>query len=698
MAEKPVVEKNTEERVVKTLCGMCATRCGIDVHLRGDTIIKIEPMKEHPARRLCVKSQAIPDFQYSKDRLRYPMKRVGNEWHRISWDDALAIIASKLNYLRERYGSESLAIGLGHGPFIKEPLGLARLFAQAHGTPNITGVSNMCGYPKWISNILTFGADTVHELGKTKCMICWALNSWHSQTPARHTIDSFKEKGVKLIVVDPRRTYEAKIADLHLRPRPGTDLALVLSMLNIIISEGLYDKEFVDKWTIGFEELAQAVQEYTPEWAEKVTSVPAGDVLECAHMYASIKPASIGTMSCLEQSTNAFKVFRALASLIAITGNLEVAGGNKQVPPAPGRLLRFDLEDEDYVLTKKTFSADEIPLYEEVAKNANSAYFADTILTGKPYPIKAFIVQGCNPLRSFANTNKLKRAFEELDFIVVMDHFMTDFAEMAHIVLPAASFLEHRWVHAYYVAHLPLVSVADKVFDLSDESWPDARFWIDLGKRMGYEEYFPWDDEDDLIQKNILGPLGKTFADLEESPQGFFYAPRVPDRPASERTEPFKTPSGKVELYSERVAKMGYPPLPVPYEEPLESPVTRPELFKEYPLIALTGIRSHAYEHTWGRNLPTLRRVTPDPEVEINPKDAEKHGVEQGEWVFIESPKGRVKMKTRITDDILEGLVAMPHGWGGECNVNLITNDEERGIVLGTTPTKGLACRLTKIN
>lgn len=688
------VEKSTEERVVKTLCGMCATHCGINVHLRGDVIVKVEPMKEHPVRRLCVKSTGIKDVQYSKDRLLYPLKKVNGNWKRITWDEALDFIASRLFALKEKYGPQTLTLSWGHAQFVKENMGLVRVFAEAYGTPNTCGVSNLCGFPKWIANMLTYGNDTVHELSKTKCMVSWALNSWHSQTPARHIVESFRERGTKLIVIDPRTTHEAKLADLHLAIRPGTDLALLLAMLKVIISEELYDKEFVEKWTVGFDKLAEAITEYTPEWAEKVTWIPAKDIVECARMYATTKPACIGTMSAMEQSTNSLKTLRGLAILEAITGNLDVKGGNKIVPAAPNRFQRFSVDDEDFVLPSKTFSADALPLYEEYAKDANGGFLADAILTSKPYPVRALICQGANPLRAFLNTNKMKRAFESLDFLAVMDIFMTDLAEMADIVLPAASPLEHRWAHGYYVAHIPLVSVASKVFEPSGECWADSKFWIELGKRMGYEDKFPWEDEEAFLEKEVLGVLGKSFKDLETSPQGFFYAPKVPDQPAALRTEPFDTPSGKVEIYSERLAEKGLPPLPLPYDEPIESPITKPELFKEYPLMALTGTRNHAYEHTWGRNLPSLRRSCPDPLVQIHTTDAEKYGVVHGEWIYIESPRGEVRMKADVSEDILPGIISMPHGWGGDANVNFLTNEEDKGIVLGTPTNKGIACRV----
>jgi len=285
---------------------------------------------------------------------------------------------------------------------------------------------------------------------------------------------------------------------------------------------------------------------------------------------------------------------------------------------------------------------------------------------------------------------------KSLDFLVVMDIFMTDLAEMADIVLPAATFLEHRWAHGYYVAHLPMVSVAQKVFEPSGDCWPDTKFWIELGKKMGFEKYFPWKDEEEFLEKEVLGKMGKTFADVKDSPQGFFYAPKVPDQPAAERTKPFNTPSGKVEIYSEKLEKMGLPPLPLPYDEPLESPISTPEVFRDYPLLGITGTRNHAYEHTWGRNLQALRRACPDPLVQIHPEDAKKYDVEDKEWVYIESPHGEVRMKADVSEDILPGVISMPHGWGGIANVNFLTCEENKGLVNGTPTNKGIACRVKR--
>lgn len=684
----------TDERVVKTLCGMCASHCGIDVHLRGNMIVGITPMREHPLRRLCVRALAAPEVHYSSERLHYPLKKVNGDFKRVSWDEALDFIATRLNYIKERYGPEAVATFYGHSQFMKESIGLMRLWAQAYGTPNICTAGCMCAINRSITGRLTFGGDPIHNIGRSRCIVSWGTNDHNSQVPARFIWASMKERGVKIIVIDPRVTYEAKMSDLHLRPRIGTDWALALAFINVIICEGLYDKEFVDKWTIGFDRLERAVaNDYTPEKVEAITRVPANQIRECARMYATTKPAALDVGVMFDQTTQAFGVRRAQNILMALTGNIEVEGGNVLLPYAPSNLLRFEYNDEEYHRTHKpSFTADRYPLWEEMVNAPVGHFLADTILTKRPYPIKGFICQGGNPLRCYPNTNKFRKALKELDFILVMDIFMTDLAEFADIVLPAAIALETDWAMNYEQAHLSLVTIANKVAEPPGECWPDSNLWVELAKRMGYEKAIPWKDGEGVLE-DICRSMGKTLKEMRELPQGYWYQPK---RSKAYEKEGFRTPSGKVEFYSETLEGMGLPPLPVPYQEPAESPVTQPKLFKEYPLTAITGIRVEEYEHTWAHNIPSLRRRVPDPLVEIHPKDAQKNGIEDGEWIIIESPKGQAKMKVKITDDMMEGVIATPHGWGGECNINMLTTDEEPGPVVGALMAKGFACRVRK--
>lgn len=681
-----------EAREVKCLCPMCASRCGITLETRADVIVGVKPNPEHVLRRLCVKSQAVPEMHISKDRLFYPLKRSnGGAWQRITWDEALDFIASKLTEIKEKYGPESLVLGIGHGLFNRQSVGLRHRFAEAYGTPNLIDAGCLCRFPTSAANYITFGDDGDSDPARSKCVLIWGLNPYHSQEPARAIYEELPKKGVKTIVVDPRRIREAKTADIFLPIRPGTDWALMLAFINTIISENLYEKEFIDQWTVGFDRLSEAVKGYSLEWAEKVTGVPVDKAREAVRMYATTKPATIATFATLEHTSHSFQSLRCYSILSAITGNVGKPGGLRLMVPPP-KLLRWPYQDPAYTMAekKKSFTAGKYPIWDNLSKEPCGNEFAETVISGKPYPVKAAIFQAFNPAVTYVNTNKVKEALRKLELLVVMDIWMSETAECATIVLPACDGLEHTWCHSYVWAHLPLVALSKKVFEPAGERRPDSMFWVDLAKRLGFERDFPWNSPEEIIDW-IARSFGKTIKDLEENSRGLFYAPKEAEYFFVEKG--FRTPSGKIELYSKRLEEWGIAPLPVPYEEPLVSPVSTPELFKEYPLMCISGTRSTHWEHSQGRLLPYLRSREPDPEVEINPQDSEKNGINHGEWVIIESRKGKVKMKANVTEDIMPGVISIPHGWGGEANCNLLTDDEVLDPVLGAVICRGLPVR-----
>ena len=683
-----------EKRIVKTLCRMCGASCGIDVHTRGGTITRIARMKEHLYPELCIKSSAIPDLQYSKNRLLHPLKKVNGNWKQISWDEALDTIITKLTYVKERYGPQSTAVMYGHVHIANEISGLMNLFCEAYGTPNFTGVGAVCHLSKELSFKVTVGRMLYPHFGHSKLILSWGQNTWHSGPPTRPLLRSLKGRDVKLIVVDPRRTEMAKMSDLHLQLRPGTDWALALGLLNVIISEELYDKDFVTNWTVGFNEFAEAIKDYTAEKVGEITWVPADKIVQCARMYASIKPAAITTdAASIDHHTNTFQTGRAWAILHAICGNLDIVGGNKFVP-----LPHHELEHSTYYLERKptpgpnTIGADRYPLFMELAKQCQGCLLPEVILTEKPYPVKAVLVSGLNPAATFPNTSKVKRALESLDFLMVMDIFMTETAQFADIVLPAATFLEKRTFRNYIFGNLAMMSMTHPVFEPSGECWPDTKFWLTLGRRMGYEKYFPWKNEDELLE-DIMKAEGKTLKDMDNLPGGFFHHKR---EVLVYEQKGFNTPSGKVEIYSQHLKDLGIEPMPINYYEPAESPVSTPGLAKQYPLIATSGARIDTYMHSQGRNLPRLRSRVPDPEIEIHLEDAQKYGIQNGDWATIESRRGTIKMRAKVTEDILSGVISIPHGWGGNSNVNYLTDDETLCPVSGFPAFRSFLCRVKK--
>ncbi|MCK4926534.1 molybdopterin-dependent oxidoreductase, partial [Candidatus Aerophobetes bacterium] len=474
-------------------------------------------------------------------------------FERISWDEALDTITAKLLEVKEKHGARALAVCVGGTILYSAAPGLTllRRFLDVYGTPHYFSADSMCYRPRMIAYIMTLGWFPSPDPENAKCVIVWANNP-HASDPMRaRLIERALKKGAKLIVIDPRRTTAAKKADLHLQVRPGTDCALALGMLNVIVSENLYDAEFVNNWTIGFDKLAEHVKPFTPEEVEKITWVPAETIRSAARLYATTRPATIlqGTNG-LDQTTSGFQSARAVAILQAITGNIDVAGGF--VTPSGLRLSPMRLPD---MVKEKAIAEERYPLAYEIwgrpIGEGQGMVLYDTLLTGEPYPIKAMIIQGSNPLLSWPNSNKLREALGKLDFLVVMSVFMSETAQLADIVLPAATFMEKDdiIVDIYWMEYgIPYVMLRKKVLQF-EEARSDAEFWLELAKRMGYGEYFPWKDAEEFLDY-VLEPTGLSTRQLrEEMPGGVQYGFIKYDK--YKEKGGFRTPSGKVEIYSE---------------------------------------------------------------------------------------------------------------------------------------------------
>ncbi|MEM4723894.1 MAG: molybdopterin-dependent oxidoreductase [Candidatus Hadarchaeum sp.] len=678
-----------DSRVIKTVCRICSGECGLDVYVHDGKIVKVEGMKEHPINRgeICPKAEAAIDYVYSPDRLKYPLKRDGDSWKRISWDEALTTIALELTRIKKEYGSRALAVYLGQGIDYYENKWYARRFCDVYGTPGYYSVDSMCYRARVIAHRLTYGAMSVADQENSKCILMWARNEYNAILPRAKKALKALENGAKLIVVDPVRTFFAKRADIHLRPRPGTDCALALAMLNVIISEGLYDKEFVERWTVGFEKLAEHVKKYPPENVEEITWVKADDIVKAARLYASTKPACINQGNSIDLQANGVQTSRALAIMQAITGNLDVPGGNIYSPR-----LRLTNLGFPKMVSEKPFGADEHPIQYEHTREGQAMVLINKLISGDPYQIRAMIVSGGNPALQMPNYNKVKAALEKLDFLVVMDVFMTATAEFADIVLPAATFLEKTELLDFgAVMGVPYVMLRKKVIEPIGEAWPDWKFWFELGKKMGYGEYFPWDDVREAIDV-LLKPTGYSVKILEELPGGFYY-----DYPRYRKylDEGFSTPSKKVELYSETLKKYGYDPLPT-YVEPSESPVSTPELAGEYPLILTTGSRILEYTHSQLRNIPPLREKVPHPSAEIHPETAKRYGIADGEMIVVKTKRGSVKIKAKVTEDMHPRVVHVQHGWK-EANANVLTDEANRDPISGFPAIKSLLCSIERL-
>ena len=683
-SEKSLMESK-ENSIVKTLCGMCFLSCKIDVSIKNGKIVKVAARK---GEITCLKPKGAIEWIYSKERITTPLKKIGGEWKEISWDEAFTFISEKLKDIKKKYKARSLVVHLGFNALSTHSAKIARRFCDIYGTPNYTTGSSLCFYAKVIGNSLTFNQNGIllePDLPESNCIVIWGSNPTQSAFKIEAIISKKKKEGAKLIVVDPRRTPLAKKADIHAQLRPGTDCALALGVLNVIIEENLYDKNFVENWCAGFYQLAEHVKKYPPEKVQEITWVSADIIRKFARMYAGIKPASILQGVAIDHCTNGVQSHRAISILMAVTGNFDRKGGNTYIPQSN----QADLRLKEKIMPEESIGKD-YPIFNKIAGETTSSALTEVIMTKKPYMVKAFIIQGSNPLLTWPNSNRLKDAFKKLDLIVVIDHFMTETARFADIFLPAATFLERDDILTYALVE-PILIGRKRAINPLRNSLPDWKIWAELGKKMGYEEYFPWKNEEDLF-KTLLEPTGITFEKFKENPDGVFYEKKEELRYLKEG---FATPSGKVEIYSNTMEKYGYDPLPT-YKEPAESPISRKDLAKEYPLIITTGARVNVFTHSQYRQVASLRKHMPEPILEINPQTAERFGIKEKEKVKVESPRGAIKIKAKLTSEILPGVINISHGWE-EANVNILIDDEAHDPISGYPGFRSSLCKVTPI-
>jgi anaerobic selenocysteine-containing dehydrogenase len=679
------------QKEIMTDCTLCYHSCGCRVTVEDGAAVKVDGLASHPINRgqLCPKGEHALESVYHPERLRTPLKRVNGKFQPISWDVALSEIADRLNALKKDHGPEALGVFSGSiGVENMEMAGLTQRFKSAFGTPNFFSVESVCYRMRIRTRQITFGKYPTEELD-SKLYILWGHNPDASDFPLKNAMEDNLAKGSKLVVIDPRRIPMADRADMYLRIRPGTDGALALAMIHVIVNEGLYDEDFVQQHTLGFEKLPAHVQSYTPEWAEKITWVNAEDIRRLARMFARTKGAGIYQGTCTQdQTANGTQNSRAFALLQIITGNINVPGG-WVISPRP-YLGNVSLSGEGDPL-----GADAYPLFVEVWGRKSPYGVVTMVPESIPDRLKAFLVVGGNPLLSMPDSNAFREAFRKLDLLVVFDMFMTETAKEAHYVLPACSHLE-KWgvAYTYNVCHcLPYLMLRKKCIEPLHESRSEWWFYTELAKRLGMADMFPWASEEDLV-KFELAPTGLSFDYLlNERPEGDYYQTKT----YRVEKDMLKTPSGKIEIYSDALAQVGFDPLPT-YTEPQRSPMTSDRIFLErYPLILNTGNRNYYYTHSQHRNIDALRNESPGPEAEIGPETARRYGIESGDRIRIKTNRGQVIMRAHVDERIAEGIVFVPHGWSGEANVNLLTDTECRECILGYPDMKSLMCAMERV-
>lgn len=698
------------EIIYRSVCRICHGGCGALLTVRDGRLVKVAPDPDSPFNqgRMCVKGPATPEMMYHPSRLLAPLKRVGargsNQWEKVSWDAALSDIAYRMDRIRSESGPESIAIGQGTG---RHHYMHTVRFANTLGTPNWyePGLAN-CFIPRITVSRLTYGGFVVADYYgdiKPRTILFWGHNPLVSGPdgelafPVRRALDA----GSYGIAVDPRRSETAKHCGMWLPVRPGTDCALALAMIHVIIKEGIYDKAFVEKWTVGFDKLSDHVADCSPQWAEAITGVPAQDTIDAAERYAMEKPSVLEWGVSIEQNPNSLQTVRALSILRGLTGNIDIPGGDilgmEIIRPYP--VLRNLLAEG---MSARRIGSDRFKLLSGPRAYLPSAHIPGlfrAMRTGDPYQIRALLIFGSNPLLTVANSREVYESLLKLDLLVVTDLFMTPTAALADYVLPAAF-----WPEVNQIMEMPLVAanavIAQQKVVQVGECRSCEEIMIDLAKRLN----LPGSEEtlENLLNYQ-LEPLGVTFEQLKEK-----HILTAPHEYYKFEKKGFRTPSRKVELHCRSLERMGYDALPT-FKEPPESPNSQPQLANQFPYVLTTGSRRKEFFHSEHRQIESLRKRRPHPVAEIHPATAGLFGIEDGDWINVSSPRGKIRMKAQVTGDIRRGVVNVDHGWWfpekegpdfgvWDSNANVLTsNDAPYDPAFGSYQLRGLLCSIEKI-
>ena len=677
-----------------TICRLCSACCPIEAEVRNGRLVAAERKSFLPVdqRLKCPKLVAAPDIVYAPDRLSAPLVKSVGGFKEASWDEALDLIAERFRHFKNAYGAESVAWLRGMAADWGAPWDYANRLMNVFGSPNTIGNGSVCHVGRDMAHTYTYGAMTLPQAKNAKCVIVWGKNDQDTAPGAYEAVRYARQQGAKSIVVDPVKTPLAAEADIWLQIKPGHDGYLAMSMIREIITGGLYDADFVRNFTIGFEALKKAADQYPAEAAAESMWLRADQIRKAARLYAATKPACIIDGNGLDMQIQAFQATRAVAILRALTGNLDIDGGD--FIPQPLGLRNIQLKDRLPARVKSV--TQDYSLFNEFHPTWGhhvQSCLIDAILNEKPYPVKMLVVQSGNPAVTMTDANRVKKALEKLEFLVVIDLFLNRTASFADVVLPASGCFEKTQLNRAYIRNNPVI-LQNQVIDCAGQSRPDWQIVFELGRRLGLEKEFPWQTVEEAIDYQ-LEPTGLTVERLRQNPAGL----RAEElRYRKYLSGGFDTPSGKVEFFSKRLEEKGH--LPVPYMDGrFENLISYSETGDAYPLIGISGERTNPYTHTQFRRIKDLVNLDRVPFVDMRPENAVAMKLSPGDRVSVTTPRGKIRMQVRISDAVHFGSVRIAWGWGeldADLSLNNLTDDDRRDPIIGTPSGRSFMCRLEK--
>ncbi|BFM17825.1 molybdopterin-dependent oxidoreductase [Maricurvus nonylphenolicus] len=718
-------------KAVKSICASCDIACNVAIEVKDGKVERVRH-SDNPMFRdnICMKAVAAPSGFNHETRITKPLRRVGErgsgQWEEVSWDEAMADIGKRLNAVIDQYGPEAWAVttsqwntGTDHG--------LGRRIMNHVGSPNwISGVA-LCAGNTAAVNRMTYGWFPAADIGNSKCIVLFGHNpKKHSWVPIHNQIQRAIKNGAKLIVLDPRKSENAEQADIWLPLKAGSDAAMCLGWLKVIFDEGLYDRAFVEKWTIGFEELRERVNEYPLERVAELTGCEPEAIAEAARLYATGGPSVIPWTPITDMQRNSTSGIRLQSILRAVCGHLDVPGGDVLQGFHPDIVPESDIEMH-YKLSieqqDKQLGSDKHPAFtyrgqrpflepgkrvwgREYNNQLTGCFMANPTETFKAmagegdYPVKAFFLLGNNPLMSYANMPRILKGMMNQDLIVAHEQFMTPSAQLADYILPGDSWFERPWLTDSF-GWMSFYRVSQQAVEPRGEAKSTFEFWRQIATAIGRPEIVPWATIEEFYDYR-LEKTGMGFKEFSEKHEIFFTKPHFKK---FEQTG-FATPSGKVELKSSVLEDLGFDPLPY-FREDLEPS-------EEYPLTMFTGVREDEYFQTGHRHIPEMRKRCPEPYLFVSPAMADKYGLVEDEWAVVENSLAAIEMKVGIRENMPDDLVRVPHGWWKpetETGVDFLSSAYKHSDAMlclddedhldweqGIPHLKGLSCRVRMLS
>jgi anaerobic selenocysteine-containing dehydrogenase len=787
-------------RQVPTFCALCVSRCGATATVEDGRFTELGPDPAHPTgQAVCVKGKAAPAIVAHPDRLLHPMKRTAPKgaadpgWVQISWDEALDTVAARLTEIAAESGPEAVVFASASPSTsaLSDSVDWITRLRRAFGSPNFTCAMELCGWGRHLASTYTYGAPVpgayMPDLSDAGCILYWGYNPSVSRLVHATATVQAVNRGARLVVVDPRRVGLAAKADHWLRVRPGTDAALALGLVHVMLARGWYDEAFVRRWTDApllvrsdtgrllraedlapggdpgeqvvwdteagapvrrdpatrtwpvaperlalagtydvatrdgvvacrpvLEELRAHCEEFSPAATAELTGVPADDLERTAETLWTSRPLAFYTWSGLEQHSTTTQTIRAINVLYALTGCLDTPGGNVLFAP----VATAPIDGAELLAPAqraKAIGLDDRPLGPARFEFVTGEDLYTAALESRPYRARALVDFGGNLVMAHGDSARGRDALASLDFFVHADLFLSPTAALADIVLPVASPFESEALRVGFEvsqraqAH---VQLRQPVVPPRGEARSDLEIVFDLAVRLGFGDHF-WGGDLEEAWRHQLAPSGLTLEQLRAEPRGI----TVPlttthlKHEALDGDHPrgFRTPSGLVEIWSETLQTHGHPALPT-FVEPAESPRSRPDLSRRYPLV-LTCAKALRFCETQHRQVVELRSAVPDPQVELHPDAAAERGIEAGAWVRIETPRGSVRARAKLNASLAPDVVCGQHGWSQGCeelgipdedpyamdglNLNLVLSQTPSDPVSGSSPLRSSVCQIS---